>query len=101
MEYIKALQALVYADDRFVKKTQDLIISEVRTNGQTVNESFDYSECRTLPQLLSSADSEVLLFIADRNGLESLLSIMEDMDEGGVLPDDLLYHVELIRLLSL
>lgn len=31
VEYIRALQALVYADNRFVKKTQDLIVSEVRS----------------------------------------------------------------------
>ncbi|GAU93572.1 hypothetical protein RvY_05495 [Ramazzottius varieornatus] len=79
VEYIRALQALVYADNRFVKKTQDLIVSE----------------------LLSSADSEVLLFIADRNGFENLLCLMESVVDDDKVPGDLRYHVELIRLLSM
>ncbi|OQV23241.1 Inositol 1,4,5-trisphosphate receptor type 1 [Hypsibius exemplaris] len=82
VEYIRTLQALVCAGGQFIKRVQDLVVTE----------------------LLNSSDSEVLLYIIDRNGVDALISQMVDVAalNGVPYPDSLLlYHVEVIRLLSM
>ncbi|XP_055338282.1 inositol 1,4,5-trisphosphate receptor type 1-like [Paramacrobiotus metropolitanus] len=96
VEYLKTLQALIsFEYDIHSQKQQQDVIALKRIQDMIVTE------------ILNCSDNEVMGYLTDRNGMENLIAAMvavDDADNSGKnLPEDspILFHVELIRLLSM
>ncbi|KAL4226234.1 Inositol 1 [Mactra antiquata] len=78
VQYLKFLQTVVKAEGQYIRKTQDMVMSELVNVGE-----------------------EVLLFFNDSNSFQNLVSLMQSEELRNDDSSLLNYHIELVQLLAL
>lgn len=78
-EYLKFLQAIVRAENQFIRKCQDIVMQE-----------------------LVNAGEDVLIFYNDKSSFGNFMEMMRNYKKGGLESSNnaMKYHIELVKLLG-
>ncbi len=96
VRYLKFLQTIMKVDGKPVKRSQDLVMAEVRTNNNIYN-TITHTDG---PIQIANAGDDVLLFY-NESQFPKLLELMK-AERGTDSPtSNLLYHLNLLKLLTI
>lgn len=83
VQYLNFLHTIIKAEGKYVKKCQDMIMTEVRLEDKEPHAAFLWAESQLLLSLqLTNAGEDVVVFYNDKTSFSVMLELMAESREG-------------------